>query len=533
VYVCNGLQDVLIHNGQIVPRKKTSSHLLLLAAGGKGALRAGGHSYAIDEGRMFLLGIGEWFEVEARHGGGCRLLLLDFDELESMPSWETERRFHKITGRFPQYGELQGKGVRELYDTMLRLKEAADQAHAASGNRHGILFQQLVGQLLAAGEPEERPLSSLEDIERTIAYMEEHFHENLERDKLAAIAGLSPWYYSGLFKRIKGCSPIAYLNEIRLRHAKKRLLDPHASIGEVARSCGYGDESYFRRKFKAETGITPGAFSRKSHERIAVLSNPYTAHLLALGIKPLAAPVEKGRELYRETYYSSVPVHLGRSCLEHGETEFSIWHANYKLLAAAGPSYILCDDGLLQMQYGLDLNHIAPCGSVPWLELNWRSHLRHIASLLRLEDRAESWLEGYEAKAAAARSQLQAAIGTQSVMLLRVAKDQLSVFGSRNVGAVLYGDLGLTCPYEWNEIQVEQVVDMDFVSACNPAFLLLASDSDAESVDCLKQLAASDKWRCLQAVANGRIVQVEPSPWLEYSPLAHDLIIEKMLAWIT
>ena len=59
---------------------------------------------------------------------------------------------------------------------------------------------------------------------------------------------------------LTGRSPVQYIRNIRLVHAKKLLEDPEITIAHVAYDCGFSDPAYFGRVFKQEFGVTPGEF---------------------------------------------------------------------------------------------------------------------------------------------------------------------------------------------------------------------------------------------------------------------------------
>lgn len=114
-------------------------------------------------------------------------------------------------------------------------------------------------------------------------------------------------------------------------------------------------------------------------------------------------------------------------------------------------------------------------------------------------------------------------------MLVRISSGQLIVYGRRNVGALLYGDLQLKSPYDLEGIDIEMQVDVDFLVACKPEHLLLVIDSESASLMCWDQLKVSREWKGLPAVESNRLFHVPEYPWLEYSPTAHDLMIEQAL----
>jgi len=61
------------------------------------------------------------------------------------------------------------------------------------------------------------------------------------------------------------CTPIQYVQKIRLTIAKEKLEKSRASISEIASEVGYEDLRYFRDLFKKHTHMTPNEYRKKYH----------------------------------------------------------------------------------------------------------------------------------------------------------------------------------------------------------------------------------------------------------------------------
>ncbi len=59
-------------------------------------------------------------------------------------------------------------------------------------------------------------------------------------------------------------SPLKDFNLVRIEEAKKLLLNTNLQVQEISSRIGYENVNHFIRLFKAETGMTPGAF-RSAH----------------------------------------------------------------------------------------------------------------------------------------------------------------------------------------------------------------------------------------------------------------------------
>lgn len=104
-------------------------------------------------------------------------------------------------------------------------------------------------------------------IEKTIHYMQAHFHDKIDMVMLSSMAGLTASSYSRLFKKTMNESPIKYLTRLRIERAKRLLLHHEGLIKEVSVAVGFGDEFYFSRIFRRMVGIPPSQYGNRSLKR--------------------------------------------------------------------------------------------------------------------------------------------------------------------------------------------------------------------------------------------------------------------------
>ena len=98
----------------------------------------------------------------------------------------------------------------------------------------------------------------LEIIKPGIEYIHrEYTKQHISVEDLSAICGVTPEYFRKIFKTYYGTSPVKYINELKISHAKELLASGMYSVTEAAMQSGYTDMSYFSREFKKNTNITP------------------------------------------------------------------------------------------------------------------------------------------------------------------------------------------------------------------------------------------------------------------------------------
>jgi AraC-like DNA-binding protein len=100
-------------------------------------------------------------------------------------------------------------------------------------------------------------------VQLTRDYLDAHFTDNISLSQLAQITSLSPYHLVRVFHQAIGLPPHAYLNHVRLEHAKRRILVGD-SIATVAYETGFADQSHLTRRFKQIYGVTPGHIFQRS-----------------------------------------------------------------------------------------------------------------------------------------------------------------------------------------------------------------------------------------------------------------------------
>ena len=97
----------------------------------------------------------------------------------------------------------------------------------------------------------------------SIAYIYEHYNENISIDTLVGIALTSRTSYLVKFKKITGTTPHRFQNAYRIEVAKRMLSETEQGISGIAASVGFFDTSHFIKTFVAHEGLTPLEYRRE------------------------------------------------------------------------------------------------------------------------------------------------------------------------------------------------------------------------------------------------------------------------------
>jgi AraC-like DNA-binding protein len=95
-----------------------------------------------------------------------------------------------------------------------------------------------------------------------IAFTERSCAGRISLDEAAGIAGLSRSRFCRWFKAGAGLPYFAYLEAVRIDRAKL-LIDSGRTVTEACFESGFGNLSYFIRRFRIREGTSPGAWRRR------------------------------------------------------------------------------------------------------------------------------------------------------------------------------------------------------------------------------------------------------------------------------
>jgi AraC-like DNA-binding protein/ligand-binding sensor protein len=102
-----------------------------------------------------------------------------------------------------------------------------------------------------------RHASALKKAER---FIWENYGRKISLQEISRASGLSAPYFSSIFKEEMGENLSSYLNRLRVDKAATLLTESDLSLNEIARLCGFEDQSWFSKIFKRYIGVSPGKY---------------------------------------------------------------------------------------------------------------------------------------------------------------------------------------------------------------------------------------------------------------------------------
>ena len=150
--------------------------------------------------------------------------------------------------------------IREMLLKIVAIQKAQDIMWNTMCYSYILRIYAALGQQYLPGAQRKKETSRLVDqevIASSMAYINEHYQENLTLDDVANFAGFSRYYFSRSFKKQTGYFFKDYLCQKRLQVATDLLIRTEMPMREVAEKSGFGSVATFNRVFREKTGCTP------------------------------------------------------------------------------------------------------------------------------------------------------------------------------------------------------------------------------------------------------------------------------------
>jgi AraC-like DNA-binding protein len=117
--------------------------------------------------------------------------------------------------------------------------------------------------LASSGYSKIRTSADFDRFDKAHRYMIENFQQSITLNEVANLVGMTPSSFCRYFKKRTTKSFLTFLNEIRIGHACKLLLENKMNIAGVCYECGFHNVSNFNQIFKNIKGTTPGMYVKK------------------------------------------------------------------------------------------------------------------------------------------------------------------------------------------------------------------------------------------------------------------------------
>lgn len=235
------------------------SFTLVYITRGSGKLEShSGGTHTINAGDLFILYPGEWHRFQPAPDTGWDEHWVEFDgeharRIMSDPAFSPKHPVHSIGAD------------EQILRLFIEISEATQTQGPGFEQIIATQTSQIVARLLAHlqyDSPEARDMEAL--VRRACLHILQNAEQTIDPQQLSCELGISYSAFRSHFKQITGLPPGQYQIHIRLNKARRLLRNSTLSIQEIAEQLGFESIYYFSRLFKKKTGCSPLAYRKQT-----------------------------------------------------------------------------------------------------------------------------------------------------------------------------------------------------------------------------------------------------------------------------
>ena len=211
-------------------------------------------AYVLEEGILVHAGSQMKLEIQPRGNKPSEYAVIHYRTLQEAPVDLKDTDF-----------AITVKQMGRIKDYVYQLIKSSSEPGSFADFQAKMIFINLLNEILiqAKKQSDEKNTSI---IPKAINFIQENYADDFSISELANMFHMERRRFTELFEQHTGLTPIKYVTEYRIRHARELLRADEHSIAEIAELVGYQDNFYFSRVFKKQTGMSPSQYKKYLEE---------------------------------------------------------------------------------------------------------------------------------------------------------------------------------------------------------------------------------------------------------------------------
>lgn len=237
----------------IIDRDSFAGHLVMFCISGKLHMEQYGETAELLPGQCCFMTLQDPHKYYSDFENPCELLWLHFD------GRQTEEMLRLISGDSPKYTIITEPRLLPSIQNCLNSyrTDSMGSCFTISSGIYQILLLFLEKSMRS--DTKENPF--LSPLSRELDFfLNEHIKEKVTLEMMAKHCHLNPSYFCRRFRAETNMTPMQYLMQKRIELAKYYLLYSSDKISAIARELGFYDQNHFCCCFTRETGMPPSKY---------------------------------------------------------------------------------------------------------------------------------------------------------------------------------------------------------------------------------------------------------------------------------
>lgn len=221
-------------------------------------LEAGTRDYFVED-KFFSVSPGEIVLIPPgklhRTGGDFCVRTLIYFSKDFLAKTYTADAIAHLTSCFESVKIVPNQQQRETAKALLA------QLHECENDRDfSLILGVLLDTLTKCGKQD----IQFGQLSAVVSYINDNFAYIENIDQIAEHFYISKYHLCRIFKKTMQVTLVDYMNQVKLRNARKLLEITDTGIGEIAEQCGYHSVAYFSSIFKKSLGESPSAYRNRT-----------------------------------------------------------------------------------------------------------------------------------------------------------------------------------------------------------------------------------------------------------------------------
>lgn len=214
-----------------------------------------GTAYILQPGDLYVAFPNVLHAIEA-YEAEALMMIVDFEKYPAFHDVLLHNRPEPPVLRAGEYDPV----ILDIFQRMVQLitQDSPYRQEALAGYANALL-----GELLNNLQLVERSTdSSL--LQEMIFYILQNYTKPITLEHAAQSLGYSKFYISRTISGLFGCNFRSLINSYRVSMAQNLLVTTDQPVGQIAKACGFQNQSAFNRIFLDQVGIAPGQYRKQA-----------------------------------------------------------------------------------------------------------------------------------------------------------------------------------------------------------------------------------------------------------------------------